>query len=28
MNYYVTESYLHDGIGIENPTRTANPMQR
>src|SRR5438309_8249477 len=22
-NYYVTGSYLHDGIGIENPTRTA-----
>jgi hypothetical protein len=26
MNYYVTASYLHDGIGIENPTRTANPI--
>src|SRR6476619_1739021 len=26
MNYYVTGSYLHDGIGIENPTRTANPI--
>jgi len=25
-NYYVTGSYLHDGIGIENPTRTANPI--
>ena len=28
MNYYVTGSYLHDGIGIENPTRTANPIPR
>jgi hypothetical protein len=26
LNYYVTGSYLHDGIGIENPTRTANPL--
>src|SRR6266568_410051 len=26
MNYYFTASYLHDGIGIENPTRTANPI--
>jgi hypothetical protein len=26
LNYYVTGSYLHDGIGIENPTRTANPI--
>jgi hypothetical protein len=26
MNYYVTGSYLHDGIGIENPTGTANPI--
>src|SRR3989440_9163747 len=25
-DYYVTGSYLHDGIGIENPTRTANPI--
>src|SRR5438270_6258687 len=25
-NYYVTGSYLYDGIGIENPTRTANPI--
>jgi len=25
-NYYVTGSYLHDGIGIENPTGTANPI--
>jgi len=27
-NYYVTGSYLHDGIGIENPTRTAKPDPR
>src|SRR5207253_8222649 len=26
MNYYITGSYLHDGIGIENSTRTANPI--
>jgi hypothetical protein len=26
LNYYVTASYLHNGIGIENPTRTANPI--
>jgi outer membrane receptor protein involved in Fe transport len=26
LSYYVSESYLHDGIGIENPTRTANPL--
>ncbi len=26
LSYYVSESYLHDGIGIENPTRTANPI--
>src|SRR5881409_749782 len=26
LNYYWTGSYLHDGIGIENPTRTANPI--
>src|SRR5947208_12626950 len=25
-NYYVTGSYLHDGIGIENPTGSANPL--
>src|SRR5689334_13152614 len=25
-NYYVTASYLHNGIGIENPTPTANPI--
>ena len=26
MTYYFTESYLHNGIGIENPTRSANPI--
>jgi len=26
LNYYGTTSYLHDGLGIENPTRTANPI--
>jgi TonB-dependent receptor-like protein len=26
LNYYVTGSYLHNGIGIENPTPTANPI--
>src|SRR5437667_8859453 len=26
LSYYVSESYLHDGIGIENPTRTATPL--
>jgi outer membrane receptor for ferrienterochelin and colicin len=26
MTYYFTESFLHDGIGIENPTRSANPI--
>jgi hypothetical protein len=26
LNYYYTANYLHDGIGIENPTRTANPI--
>jgi TonB-dependent receptor-like protein len=25
-NYYFTGNYLHNGIGIENPTRTANPI--
>src|SRR6202040_2667559 len=25
-SYYVSESYLHDGIGIENPTGSANPI--
>jgi outer membrane receptor protein involved in Fe transport len=26
FSYYVTENYLHDGIGIENPTRSSNPI--
>jgi len=26
LNYYFTGSYLHNGIGIENPTGTANPI--
>jgi outer membrane receptor protein involved in Fe transport len=26
LSYYATESYLHDGIGIENPTRSSNPI--
>jgi hypothetical protein len=26
FSYYVSGSYLHNGIGIENPTRTANPI--
>jgi TonB dependent receptor len=26
LNYYGTASYLHDGIGIENPTSSANPI--
>jgi outer membrane receptor protein involved in Fe transport len=26
LSYYFTANYLHDGIGIENPTRTANPI--
>src|SRR5215510_12788672 len=26
MNYYWTGSYLHNGIGIENPTGSANPL--
>src|SRR2546427_7317333 len=26
LNYYFTGSYLHDGIGIENPTGSANPL--
>src|SRR5438309_3026341 len=24
--YYVTENYLHDGIGVENPTRSSSPI--
>src|SRR5207302_9860242 len=26
LSYYVTESYLHDGIGVENPTRSSSPI--
>jgi outer membrane receptor protein involved in Fe transport len=26
VSYYVTQSYLHDGIGIENPTRSSSPI--
>src|SRR5213596_3475632 len=26
LNYYVTANYLHDGIGIENPTRSSDPI--
>jgi outer membrane receptor protein involved in Fe transport len=26
LSYYVSESYLHDGIGIENTTGSANPI--
>jgi hypothetical protein len=26
LSLYVTESYLHDGIGIENPTRSSDPI--
>ena len=26
LSYYVTQSYLHDGIGIENPTPSDNPI--
>jgi outer membrane receptor protein involved in Fe transport len=26
LSYYVTASYLHNGIGIENPTRSSNPI--
>src|ERR1041384_1402921 len=26
LSYYGTASYLHDGIGIENPTRSATPL--
>ena len=26
LNYYWTGTYLHDGIGIENPTGSANPL--
>ena len=26
LTYYVTGSYLHSGIGIENPTRSSSPI--
>ena len=26
LSLYATESYLHDGIGIENPTRSSDPI--
>src|SRR6266436_1795883 len=26
FSYYVTENYLHDGIGVENPTRSSSPI--
>ena len=26
LSYYITESYLHNGIGIENPTRSTIPF--
>src|SRR6266404_4247499 len=26
LSYYVTQSYLHDGIGIENPTGSSSPI--
>jgi outer membrane receptor protein involved in Fe transport len=26
LSYYVSESFLHNGIGIENPTGSANPI--
>src|SRR5438477_6054074 len=26
LSYFGSESYLHDGIGIENPTRSSNPI--
>src|SRR5437763_322089 len=26
LSYYVTQSYLHSGIGIENPTRSSSPI--
>src|SRR5256885_2757723 len=26
LSLFVTESYLHDGIGIENPTRSSDPI--
>jgi len=26
LSYYVTENYLHDGIGVENPTGSSSPI--
>ena len=26
LSYYATESYLHNGIGIENPTCSSDPI--
>src|SRR5437667_10503927 len=26
LSYFGTESYLHDGVGIENPTRSSDPI--
>src|SRR5213593_3733224 len=26
LSYFANESYLHDGIGIENPTRSSDPI--
>src|SRR5438309_2097349 len=26
LNYYVSTNYLHNGIGIENPTRSSDPI--
>src|SRR5947209_14695940 len=26
LSYYFTEKYLHDGIGVENPTRSSSPI--
>src|SRR5437016_10265985 len=27
LSYFATESYLHSGIGIENPTRSSDPIR-
>src|SRR5258707_1166931 len=26
LNYYMTANYLHNGIGVENPTRSSDPI--
>src|SRR6202022_55618 len=26
IRHYGTENYLHDGIGVENPTRSSSPI--